>query len=403
LLRKLVPTPAKPAKWSLKRKWFGQKPDDQDEPSRADASKVEDAPEEGNGSEQGSETGNDGTLPVDDHKTVPVAPPTIPVVSVKAIERLLARLESAERKDDAREQLGKRFKAMLAREPRRKLATLAPTWLLLLDELSERFPNFHAVIEFVRTECIIASMTSQHVVRLPPMMLAGEPGVGKTAFAKDLATFLGGGFYNVAMENAQTGAGLSGSAQYWANSRTGKVFNALIDDDFANPVFLVDELDKATGHSGYDPLAPLYQFLERHQAAVFHDESIPDLSIDASHITLLLTANDLTKVPEPILSRLQIFDIPAPDAVQARSILKRIFTETVAAIVEAGMREDHAETMANLTISQHALDILSSLPLRQAKIQLRPALARALQRRALLLEPCDLTDLSTMAVTGTRH
>ena len=246
-------------------------------------------------------------------------------------------------------------------------------------------------------------MTSQHVVRLPPIMLAGEPGVGKTAFAKELATFLGGGFYSVAMENAQTGAALSGSAQYWSNTRTGKVFDALIDDEYANPVFLVDELDKATGHQGCDPLAPLYQFLERHQAAVFHDESIPDLSIDASHITWLLTANDLTKVPAPILSRLQIFNVPAPDAVQARSILKRIFTETVAAIVDAGMREDHTETMANLTISQHALDMIASLPLRQAKIQLRPALARALQRRADSLEVCDLTDLATMAVTGARN
>lgn len=150
-------------------------------------------------------------------------------------------------------------------------------------------------------------------------------------------------------------------------------------------------------------MAPLYQFLERHQAAVFHDESIPDLPIDASHITWLLTANDLKKVPAPIRSRLQIFDIPVPDAIQARSNLKRILTETVAQIVADGMRDDHTETIMNFTISHPSLDIVASMPLRQAKIQFRPALARALQRRATSLDTCDFTTLATMPVTGSHR
>ena len=83
--------------------------------------------------------------------------------------------------------------------------------------------------------------------------------------------------------------------------------------------------------------------------------------------------------------------------------MKRTFTETVVSIVEAGIRDDLIQTIVNLTISQPALDIIASLPLRQAKIQLRPALARALQRCALSLEACDLTDLAAMAVTGTSH
>ena len=150
-------------------------------------------------------------------------------------------------------------------------------------------------------------------------------------------------------------------------------------------------------------MAPLYQFQERHQAAVFHDESIPDVLINASHITWLLTANDLKKVPAPILSRLQIFDIPAPDAIQARSILNRILTETVAQIVATGMRDDHTETIIKLIVSQPALDIVASMPLRQAKIQFRPALARALHRRATSMDACDFTDMATMPVTGSHH
>ena len=371
-----------------------------------DAAGTPDAEEASGGNSdpaQNTKQGDEGTSTGGDDEMVPVPLPTVQVVCVAAVGRLLGSLQTAKRKEDAREQLGKRFKSMIARGPLRKLATLPPSWSLLLDELADRFPNFNSVVEFVRTECIIASMTRQSVVRLPPMMLAGEPGVGKTAFAKQLATFLGGGFYSVAMENPQTGAALSGRTQYWANTRTGKVFDALIDDEYANPVLSVDELDKATGHQGYDPMAPLYQFLERHQAAVFHDESIPDLPNDAGHITWLLTANDLTKVPAPILGRLRIFDIPTPDAIQARSILKRIFAETVAEIVAAGIRDDHIQTTVNLTVSQHALEIIASLPIRQAKIQVRPALARALQRRAVSLDVCDLTDLATIAATGSCH
>ena len=109
------------------KKHVDRKPDDQDGPSAADASEVEDASQEDGGPKQGSESGDDRTLTVDDLESSSVAFPTVSVVSVEAIERLLARLDSAERKDDAREQLGKRFKAMIARGPLRKLATLSPS------------------------------------------------------------------------------------------------------------------------------------------------------------------------------------------------------------------------------------------------------------------------------------
>ena len=103
---------------------------------------------------------------------------------------------------------------------------------------------------------------------------------------------------------------------------THMVFDALIDKEVINPVFLVDELDKAATDAPYDPIAPLYQLLKQRTAAVFRDESIPELAIDTSHINWILAANDIDRIPAPIRSRLHVIDVPPPTPAQTRIIVR---------------------------------------------------------------------------------
>ena len=136
---------------------------------------------------------------------------------------------------------------------------------------------------------------------------------------------MGVSFKVVRMENQQAGAGLVGTADFWSNSKPGTVFNVLTGGDCGNPVLVIDEVDKAANDSQYNPINGLYALLEPSSARSFNDESFPDVVIDASKVTWILTTNDHRLIPEPILSRVRVFDIPNPDQLQSAMVAKRIY------------------------------------------------------------------------------
>lgn len=326
--------------------------------------------------------------------------PSAPLYSLLKLHRLQENLSQMYRDGASRDQLTSRFEKMRARGGFRALRELPVNWCDRLDQLVQRYPNFLAVVEQVRTECQLAAFSDPRVVRLPPILLAGEPGIGKTAFARDLATLLDSGFFSHSLETAQSGATIAGSSRYWSNTCTGLVFDALVDHDTMNPVILVDELDKASTDTRNDPAAAFYQLLERSQAATFCDESIPDLPIDASHITWIFTANDMSRVPAPIGNRLMVFHVPRPSAEQGRLIVHHLFDETVADIT-ASIQDSEARAMlTTLTMSPQTVSVLAQESVRQAKLRLRSAIANALARGLSIVQLSDEVNLAVLGVVA---
>jgi ATP-dependent Lon protease len=203
-----------------------------------------------------------------------------------------------------------------------------PTSLSSLDELYAACPNFKPVIDDIKKQLALAISGNQPLF-FTPILLLGEPGLGKTHFAKALAKALGTGFELVSMSSLTAGWILSGASSQWTNSRPGKVADALINREFANPLFVLDEIDKAGGDSRYDPLGPLYTLLEPETAAGFCDEFI-DMDLDASHILWIATANDASSIPEPILSRMNVYTIERPDCAAARAIAATVYRDLLA-------------------------------------------------------------------------
>ncbi len=245
--------------------------------------------------------------------------------------------------------------------------TVKPSALPQMDSLFEALPNFTEVLEDVRKHLALC-IDSEDSIELPPMLLLGEPGIGKTHFARRLSELLGTGFGFVPMSSLTAGWVLSGASSQWKNAKPGKVFDTFLNGEYANPVIVVDEIDKASSDGQYDPLGALYELLEVDTATRFVDEFV-ELPIDASGAVWLATANDAARIPEPLLSRLTVYEIDSPDAEGSARIAAAIYSE-IRGAHDWGRRFPEA-------LSQAALDKLSALPPREMRRAIQAAFGNA--------------------------
>src|ERR687895_975672 len=260
--------------------------------------------------------------------------------------------------------------------------TVKPSALPEMDALFDELPNFTAVLEDIRKHLALC-IDSNDSVELPPMLLLGEPGIGKTHFARKISQLLGTGFGFVPMSSLTAGWVLSGASSQWKNAKPGKVFDTFLNGDYANPVIVVDELDKASSDGQYDPLGALYELLEVQTATRFIDEFV-ELPIDASGAVWLATANDPARIPEPLLDRLTVYEIEPPDAAGSRSIALLIYCD-IRNAHDWGRQFPEAPGEA-------ALDKLASLPPREMRRALHAAFGNAKLDGRSDLSPDDIQD-----------
>jgi ATP-dependent Lon protease len=238
------------------------------------------------------------------------------VFAPEDVERKLAKLQC-----DEHDNLRTTYRRMLERGPQR--FQVKPSGVPDMAGLYQSLPNFTEVLDDVKRHVALAQDCPDGI-EVTPILLLGPPGIGKTHFAKKLADLLGTGMTLVPMSSMTAGWLLSGSSSQWRGAKPGKVFEALVDGEYANPVIVVDEIDKASGDAQYDPLGALYSLLEHDTAQNFTDE-FAEVAIDASQVIWITTANDERSIPEPILNRMNVYEVQAPSLDAARQIARTVY------------------------------------------------------------------------------
>jgi ATP-dependent Lon protease len=240
------------------------------------------------------------------------------------VEKKLDKLPQKEH-----EPLRSTYERMLEKGPER--FQVKPSGVPAMQHLYEELPNFHEALDDLKRQLALCQ-DSGDALEITPMLLLGPPGVGKTHFARAVAHLLGTGMGFISMSSLTAGWVLSGASSQWKGARPGKVFETLVDGAYANPVMVVDEIDKARGEHAYDPLGALYSLLEHDTASAFTDE-FAEVPIDASQVIWVATANDERAIPEPILNRMNVFEVQMPEREAACAIALRLYQ---------GIRSGHA-------------------------------------------------------------
>lgn len=250
---------------------------------------------------------------------------SLPVANMRSVfqpsevEQKLEKLKSNDSREH--EMLRSTYERMLERGPSR--FQVKPSGIPDMAHLYATLPNFLDVLDDVRRH-VALSQDSSDGLEVTPILLLGPPGVGKTHFAKELANLIGTSTSVLPMASLTAGWLLSGSASQWKGAKPGRVFEALVDGEYANPVMVADEIDKASGDAQYDPLGAMYSLLEHDTAHEFVDE-FAEVAVDASQILWICTANEERHIPKPILNRMNVFEIQSLTADQARQIARQLY------------------------------------------------------------------------------
>ena len=241
---------------------------------------------------------------------------TIQVFSAQALEKAIVTFSDmhADRKA-----AGARVLEQARTTYGRRLLPDAQQAIKNLETKKREFENLLQPIERLQEDLVLASVMPAQEFRLSPILLLGDPGIGKTYLASQLAQALGVPSEKISAGGAQGGFQLTGSHGGWSGAKPGMVAALLAKSDSASPVLVIDEVDKI--QDGRYPFLPvLLDLLDAGTAKRFRDEYF-EMEFDASRIIVVLTANDISKVPPPLLSRVEVFTVPAPQPEQRLRII----------------------------------------------------------------------------------
>lgn len=231
-----------------------------------------------------------------------------------------------------------------------------------LEDVKERILEFLAVMRM-----------NPHA-RAPILCFVGPPGVGKTSLGQSIARAIGRSFERLALGGLHDEAELRGHRRTYIGAMPGRILQALRRAEVANPVLMLDEVDKIGNDFRGDPSAALMEILDPAQNDAFRDNYL-NLPFDLSGVFFITTANSVDTIPRPLLDRMEVIRIAGYSDEEKIAIARRYLLPR--------QREAAGLSEAQLQIDDAVLATLIARYTREAGVrELERRLARVARKTA---------------------
>lgn len=191
------------------------------------------------------------------------------------------------------------------------------------DEVYKELNKSHFGMDEIKTRIseYVAIKNLNRNIQSPIICLVGPPGVGKTTIAMSIAKALNRYFYKISVGGLNDSTELVGSRRTYLASAPGKIIQGLNKCGSNNPLMLIDEVDKMVKDYKGDPASTLLEILDPNQNKIFTDNYIEE-PFDLSGVLFILTANNVSDIPKPILDRVELIELHSYTVFEKKDIAK---------------------------------------------------------------------------------